>query len=91
MVAVSAYLLLSAAVVVVTPSAGGFIGLAQAEQGGCHPSYEGKCVPMASDVDCAGGGGDGPAFVEGPVRVVGRDVYRLDSDGDGIACEPRRG
>jgi hypothetical protein len=53
----------------------------------CHPSYEGKCVPIASDVDCAGGSGNGPAYVSGPVRVVGPDVYQLDRDGDGWACE----
>jgi hypothetical protein len=54
----------------------------------CHPSYEGVCVPFASDVDCAGGSGNGPAYVEGPVYVVGPDVYDLDRDGDGVACEP---
>lgn len=55
-------------------------------QSGCHPSYD-PCVPIASDVDCAGGGGDGPVFVKGPIRVIGPDVYRLDRDGDAIACE----
>jgi len=53
----------------------------------CHPNYEGACVPIASDVDCAGGSGNGPAYVKGPVRVVGPDVYGLDRDGDGIGCE----
>jgi hypothetical protein len=53
----------------------------------CHPSYEGACVPIASDVDCAGGSGNGPAYVRGPVYVVGPDVYGLDRDGDGVACE----
>lgn len=53
----------------------------------CHPNYEGACVPIASDVDCAGGSGNGPAYVRGPVRVVGPDVYDLDRDGDGIACD----
>jgi hypothetical protein len=53
----------------------------------CHPSYAGACVPFASDVDCEGGSGDGPAYVRGPVRIVGEDVYRLDRDGDGVACE----
>jgi hypothetical protein len=38
-------------------------------------------------VDCAGGGGNGPAYVSGPVQVVGSDVYGLDSDGDGVGCE----
>lgn len=52
----------------------------------CHPNYTG-CVPIASDVDCAGGSGNGPAYVRGPVRVIGSDVYRLDGDKDGIACE----
>ena len=53
----------------------------------CHSSYQGACVPMASDVDCAGGSGNGPAYVRGPVYVVGPDVYDLDRDGDGVACE----
>lgn len=56
-------------------------------QEGCHASYEGACVPIASDVDCAGGSGNGPAYVRGPVYVVGPDVYDLDRDGDGVACE----
>ena len=29
----------------------------------------------------------GPKYVQGPVRVVGTDHYRLDSNGDGVACE----
>jgi hypothetical protein len=54
---------------------------------GCHPSYSG-CVPVGvSDVDCAGGSGNGPAYVDGPITVVGPDVYDLDRDGDGMACE----
>lgn len=53
----------------------------------CHPNYSGGCVPIASDVDCAGGSGNGPAYVRGPVRVIGVDVYRLDRDKDGIGCE----
>lgn len=53
----------------------------------CDPNYSGACVPIASDVDCAGGSGDGPAYVRGPVRVIGTDIYDLDRDGDGIGCE----
>lgn len=52
----------------------------------CDPNYSG-CVPIASDVDCAGGSGNGPAYVQGPVRVIGSDIYGLDRDGDGIGCE----
>jgi hypothetical protein len=54
---------------------------------GCDPNYSGACVPVASDVDCAGGSGNGPKYVDGPVRVVGTDIYDLDRDGDGIACD----
>jgi hypothetical protein len=53
----------------------------------CDPNYTGACVPIASDVDCAGGGGNGPAYVQGPVKVIGQDIYGLDADGDGIGCE----
>ncbi|RBW41850.1 hypothetical protein DS901_13905 [Loktanella sp. D2R18] len=53
----------------------------------CDPNYTGACVPIASDVDCAGGNGNGPAYVRGPVRVIGRDIYGLDRDGDGIGCD----
>jgi len=53
----------------------------------CHPSYTGVCVPIASDVDGASGSGNGPEYVDGPVYVVGPDVYGLDRDGDGVACD----
>ncbi len=55
-------------------------------ESGCDPNYSG-CVPIASDVDCAGGSGNGPEYVDGPVTVTGSDIYRLDSDDDGIGCE----
>ena len=53
----------------------------------CDPNYSGACVPVASDVDCAGGSGNGPAYVQEPVRVIGNDIYGLDRNGDGIGCE----
>lgn len=58
-----------------------------ARAAGCDPNYSGACVPIASDVDCAGGSGNGPAYVSGPVYVVGRDIYKLDRDGNGVGCE----
>jgi hypothetical protein len=52
---------------------------------GCDPNYTG-CVPVDSDVDCAGGSGNGPSYT-GRVEVIGSDVYELDRDGDGVACD----
>lgn len=52
----------------------------------CDPNYTG-CVPIASDVDCGGGSGNGPAYLWETVRVIGNDIYGLDADGDGWACE----
>ena len=52
----------------------------------CDPNYTG-CVPIDSDVDCAGGSGNGPSYANGPVQVIGRDIYDLDGDGDGWGCE----
>lgn len=63
------------------------VPLVQQGGGGCDPNYTGACVPVARDVDCGGGSGDGPAYVDGPVQVVGTDIYDLDRDGDGIACD----
>lgn len=59
---------------------------AQAASDACDPNYD-PCVPVASDVDCASGRGNGPAYVQGPVRVIGTDIYGLDRDHDGIGCE----
>jgi hypothetical protein len=49
---------------------------------GCQPGYS-PCLPRAADLNCA----DIPASKR-PVRVTGSDPYRLDGDGDGVACEP---
>jgi hypothetical protein len=55
--------------------------------GGCDPNYSG-CVPIDSDVDCAGGDGNGPSYTSAKdIQVIGRDIYRLDADSDGIGCE----
>jgi hypothetical protein len=53
----------------------------------CNPNYS-PCVPNDPvDVDCAGGSGNGPSYVRGPVQVIGADVYGLDTDHDGVGCE----
>lgn len=54
----------------------------------CHRSYPGACLdPTASDYDCAGGSGNGPRYVQGPVQVRSPDPFDLDSDADGLGCE----
>jgi hypothetical protein len=52
----------------------------------CTPGYS-PCILPGPDVDCRGGSGDGPRYVDGPVRVTGSDPYGLDGNGDGIGCE----
>jgi len=50
---------------------------------GCDPNYAG-CVPLyPPDLDCS----DIRSLGLAPVRVIGVDVHRLDSDGDGSGCE----
>ena len=53
----------------------------------CDSNYADACVPAASDVDCAWGSGNGPAYFNGVARVVGADIYELDRGGDGFGCE----
>lgn len=52
----------------------------------CTPGYD-PCIPPGPDVDCAGGSGNGPRYVKGPIRVTGSDPYGLDRDGDGVGCQ----
>ena len=61
-----------------SPDAGG--------TGNCTPGYT-PCLPRASDYDCRGNGGNGPKYVDGPVRVKGSDPYDLDRDGNGVGCQ----
>jgi hypothetical protein len=49
---------------------------------GCQPGYS-PCLPRVADLNCS----DIPEAKK-PIRVTGSDPYRLDGDGDGLACEP---
>jgi len=49
---------------------------------GCQPGYS-PCLPRVADLNCS----DIPASKK-PISVTGSDPYRLDGDGDGMACEP---
>ena len=49
----------------------------------CDPNY-GGCIPVfPSDVDCP----DIKRLGLAPVKVIGRDIHKLDRDGDGIGCD----
>src|SRR5688572_234957 len=41
----------------------------------CDSNYSGACVPIASDVDCGSGSGNGPSYLYGTATVVGSDIY----------------
>ncbi len=48
----------------------------------CDPNYD-RCLPLfPPDLNCS----DIRRLGQAPVRVIGKDVHRLDADGDGIAC-----
>jgi hypothetical protein len=69
----------------------GFVGTTMTATAGrnCTPGYR-PCIPnRPSDVDCYGGGGNGPRYTRPGVvyRVRGADRYRLDADNDGRGCE----
>lgn len=54
----------------------------------CDPSYPGSCLhDGVGDYDCAGGSGNGPNYVDGPITVLPPDPFGLDSDHDGVGCE----
>jgi hypothetical protein len=48
---------------------------------GCEPGYS-PCLPRAIDLNCS----DIPKSKK-PIRVTGRDPYRLDGNGNGLGCE----
>ena len=49
--------------------------------GSCEPGYS-PCLPVTSDLNCAD-----ISDTSKPIHVTGSDPYRLDGDGDGLACE----
>ncbi|CAN5614211.1 hypothetical protein BH10ACT11_BH10ACT11_06030 [soil metagenome] len=54
----------------------------------CDPNYSGACLnARASDYDCKGGDGDGPKYVQGPIRITGNDHFGLGTAGNKVACE----
>jgi hypothetical protein len=58
-----------------------FAGASSGHEVACAPGYS-PCLPVVADLDCGG-----IANSKKPIRVTGSDQYRLDRDGDGVACE----
>ena len=59
------------------------VGFPQASNKNCDPNYAG-CIPIfPSDVDCT----DIKQLGLAPVGVIGKDIHKLDRDGDGIGCD----
>jgi endonuclease YncB( thermonuclease family) len=53
--------------------------------GQCDPNYD-QCVPISAyDLDCP----DIYNLGMSRIRVIGRDIHKLDRDKDGIACESK--
>lgn len=79
----------TAAIIGIAAVATGVAVAAACSNGCAAPAYRPtNYYSSTTDYDCAGGGGDGPLFVQGPFRYTGPDIYGLDRDRDGIACEP---
>jgi hypothetical protein len=54
----------------------------------CDPAYPDNCLHDGiGDYDCAGGTGNGPNYVDGPITVLPPDPFGLDGNGDGVGCE----
>jgi micrococcal nuclease len=50
---------------------------------GCDPNYAGCIPPYPPDLDCT----DIKRLNLAPIKVIGKDVHKLDRDGDGIGCD----
>ena len=59
---------------------GGSGGVGSGGGGTCSPHYSGACIPIRSDVDCS-------QIPDRNFHVVDVDIYGLDGDGNGVACE----
>lgn len=59
------------------------VGTTSKADGKCDPNYAG-CMPVfPQDVDCS----DIKRLGLAPIKVIGRDIHKLDRDGDGIGCD----
>lgn len=71
-----------------TPTTRKATATTKAPSSNCDPAYPDVCLHDGiGDYDCAGGSGNGPNYVKGPIRVLRPDPFGLDSDHDGVGCE----
>lgn len=49
----------------------------------CDPNYLGCIPPYPPDLDCT----DIKQMGLAPIRIIGKDLHKLDGDGDGIGCD----
>jgi hypothetical protein len=49
----------------------------------CDPNYSGCVAPYPPDLDCS----DIKRLGMAPVQVLGKDLHKLDGNGDGVGCE----
>jgi hypothetical protein len=57
-------------------------------QANCDSAYPDACLHDGiGDYDCAGGSGNGPNYIDGPIDVRSPDPFGLDADHDGLGCE----
>ncbi len=52
----------------------------------CNPNYSGCLLDDIGNYSCEGSGGSGPNFT-GKLQVLGSDVFFLDKDQNGWACD----
>jgi hypothetical protein len=81
-----AYLVLIIGALVLALPLTGVISYDEPASDECAPGYSACLEPEATDYDCADEG-NGPRFVESPLRVTGVDPFDLDPDHDGYGCD----
>ncbi|HUP83712.1 MAG TPA: hypothetical protein VM284_05950 [Candidatus Limnocylindria bacterium] len=83
--------LIVSAVIVLTFTLASPVLAGASAQKSCTPGYSPCIANKTSDVDCWGGSGNGPRYTAPNTTYsvkTGSDRYGLDSDHDGLGCEP---
>ena len=81
-----AYLILIVGAIVLALPLSGVVDYDEPSPEECVPGYSACLDPALGDYDCEGAG-DGPGFLDAPLRVTGSDPFDLDPDHDGFGCD----